>query len=130
MAFETRFWFPSIRSGSGTALYYSYEVAAVHIIMLGSYADNGRDSAQFAWLQRDLASIDRGRTPWVIVGMHIPWYSSNEQHQGEVGVSAPKGTEEGNLGCKHDVLVHACWGLTAGCVCVLACNGQETPMSF
>ena len=86
LAFETRFWFPSIRSGSGTALYYSYEVAAAHIIMLGSYADYGQDSAQFAWLQRDLASIDRGRTPWVIVGMHIPWYSSNEQHQGEVSL--------------------------------------------
>lgn len=47
-------------------------------------ADIRRSSGQYAWLKRDLASIDRGRTPWVIVAMHVPWYSSNEQHQGEV----------------------------------------------
>ena len=46
MAYETRFWTPSVQSGSGTALYYSYEVAAAHIIMLGSYAAYSKSSAQ------------------------------------------------------------------------------------
>lgn len=87
MAYETRFWAPAVQSGSGTVLYYSYEVAAAHIIMLGSYAPYGRSSEQYAWLLRDLASIDRGRTPWVIVAMHAPWYNSNEQHYGEVRAS-------------------------------------------
>jgi hypothetical protein len=41
--------------------------------MLGCYVDYGTDSEQYAWLQRDLASIDRSRTPWVFVGMHAPW---------------------------------------------------------
>ncbi len=36
-----------------------------------------------AWLRRDLAAVDRSRTPWLIVGLHAPWYNSNTAHQGE-----------------------------------------------
>ena len=43
------------------------------MVMLGSYADYGEDSEQYAWLRRDLASVDRGRTPWLIAAMHAPW---------------------------------------------------------
>jgi hypothetical protein len=32
---------------------------------------------QHAWLAGDLATIDRERTPWVVVIMHVPWYNSN-----------------------------------------------------
>jgi hypothetical protein len=41
--------------------------------MLGSYVEYGEDSEQYKWLVQDLAGVDRGRTPWVIVGMHAPW---------------------------------------------------------
>jgi len=51
----------------------SYEVAGAHVVMLGSYAPYLEDSAQYAWLRRDLASVDRGRTPWLIAAMHAPW---------------------------------------------------------
>lgn len=27
--------------------------------------------------------MDRERTPWLIVLVHVPWYNSNEAHQGE-----------------------------------------------
>lgn len=37
-----------------------------------------------AWLKADLAAVDRSRTPWLIVGMHAPWYNSNTAHSGEV----------------------------------------------
>ena len=40
------------------------QVAGAHIIMLGSYAPYDRRSAQYAWLEADLATVDRGRTPW------------------------------------------------------------------
>ena len=36
-----------------------------------------------AWLKADLAAVDRSRTPWLVVGMHAPWYNSNTAHQGE-----------------------------------------------
>ena len=40
------------------------QVAGAHVVMLGSYAPYGRHSKQYAWLQADLATVDRGRTPW------------------------------------------------------------------
>ena len=84
LAYETRFHTPSASSESHTSLYYSYEVAGLHVIMLGCYTDYDRHSKQYAWLKRDLAKVDRARTPWLVVGMHAPWYNSNVAHQGEV----------------------------------------------
>jgi hypothetical protein len=31
------------------------------------------------WLQKELASVDRKQTPWLIVLFHSPWYNSNLQ---------------------------------------------------
>lgn len=84
LAYEKRFHTPSVFSESNTNLYYSYEVAGLHVIMLGCYADFTRKSQQYAWLEDDLAKVDRSRTPWLIVGMHAPWYNSNVAHQGEM----------------------------------------------
>jgi hypothetical protein len=39
----------------------------------GPFAPNG---TQLEWLKRDLASVDRKKTPWVIAGGHRPWYVS------------------------------------------------------
>lgn len=83
LAYMTRFNMPYEHSGSESPLYYSYDVAGAHIIMLGSYAPYEEDSDQYAWLTKDLARVDRSRTPWIIVGMHAPWYNSNHNHQGE-----------------------------------------------
>lgn len=71
MAYEKRFWFPQEESGSNSPFYYSYETGPLHVIMLGCYVDYLADSAQAEWLRRDLASVDRTRTPWLIVGMHV-----------------------------------------------------------
>lgn len=27
--------------------------------------------------------MDREKTPWLLVLFHVPWYNSNEAHQGE-----------------------------------------------
>lgn len=56
-----------------TVSHIARQVAGAHVVMLGSYVEYSQDSEQFAWLQQDLASVDRSRTPWVIVGMHAPW---------------------------------------------------------
>ena len=84
LAYEKRFHTPSVFSESNTNLYYSYEVAGLHVIMLGCYVDFSRKSEQYEWLEKDLAKVDRSRTPWLIVGMHAPWYNSNVAHQGEM----------------------------------------------
>eukprot|EP01018_Ginkgo_biloba_P012854 Gb_31160 [translate_table: standard] len=82
-AYNARWRMPFEESHSNSNLYYSFEVAAVHIVMLGSYTDYGKDSDQYKWLQSDLSRVDRSRTPWLIVVFHAPWYNSNTAHQGD-----------------------------------------------
>ncbi|GKU98356.1 hypothetical protein SLEP1_g11370 [Rubroshorea leprosula] len=82
-AYNARWRMPFDKSGSTSNLYYSFEVAGVHVIMLGSYTDFDPNSDQYKWLQADLAKIDRKRTPWIVVNIHAPWYNSNTAHQGE-----------------------------------------------
>ncbi|KAM2466622.1 hypothetical protein TB2_008374 [Malus domestica] len=82
-AYNARWHMPYEESGSDSNLYYSFNVAGVHVIMLGSYTDFDPSSAQYQWLQADLGKVDRGRTPWIVVLIHAPWYNSNKAHQGE-----------------------------------------------
>ena len=74
---------PFEESGSTTNLYYSFDVAGVHVIMLGSYTDFDFESPQYKWLEADLRKVDRKVTPWTVVLIHAPWYNSNTAHQGE-----------------------------------------------
>ncbi|KAH9316936.1 hypothetical protein KI387_018705, partial [Taxus chinensis] len=82
-AYNARWRMPYEQSGSGSNLYYSFEVAGVHVLMLGSYADFGPGSDQYKWLQEDLGRVDRVRTAWIIALLHTPWYNTNTAHQGE-----------------------------------------------
>ncbi|TVY90126.1 Acid phosphatase [Lachnellula willkommii] len=43
----------------------------------GSYKDN-KAYAQYQWLAKDLASVDRTKTPWIIAMSHRPMYSTQE----------------------------------------------------
>ncbi|KAH7624700.1 putative Purple acid phosphatase 22 [Nannochloris sp. 'desiccata'] len=83
LSYSKRFRLPHKRSGSSSNLYYSYEIAGIHVIMLGSYAPFDESSDQYAWLRKDLESVDRIATPWVIASMHAPWYNSNHNHYGD-----------------------------------------------
>ncbi|XP_021892932.1 purple acid phosphatase 18 [Carica papaya] len=83
VSYNSRWKMPFEESGSPSNLYYSFEVAGVHVIMLGSYTDYDEYSNQYNWLKGDLAKVDRERTPWLIVLFHVPWYNSNKAHQGE-----------------------------------------------
>ncbi|KAL2323100.1 hypothetical protein Fmac_027479 [Flemingia macrophylla] len=82
-AYNARWPMPYKESGSTSNLYYSFEVAATHVIMLGSYTHFDAHSKQYTWLQSVLAKVDRKRTPWVIALLHAPWYNTNEAHEGE-----------------------------------------------
>ncbi|GMP84521.1 hypothetical protein CsSME_00038019 [Camellia sinensis var. sinensis] len=111
-SYNARWHMPFEQSGSNSNLYYSFEVAGVHVIMLGSYTDFGPSSAQYSWLQSDLRKVDRTKTPWLVVLLHAPWYNSNTAHQGEVESVNMKAAMEGLLyGARVDVIfsghVHA-----------------------
>ncbi|XP_047174873.1 probable purple acid phosphatase 20 [Vigna umbellata] len=82
-AYNARWHMPFEESGSDSNLYYSFNVAGVHVIMLGSYAKFQPSSPQYNWLKSDLQKVNRGKTPWVLVLIHAPWYNSNTAHQGE-----------------------------------------------
>eukprot|EP01018_Ginkgo_biloba_P012855 Gb_31163 [translate_table: standard] len=82
-AYNARWRMPFEESGSSSNLYYSFDVAGVHIIMLGSYIDYEKNSDQYEWLQADLSRVNRSRTPWLMVMFHVPWYNTNAAHQGE-----------------------------------------------
>ena len=62
------------------ALYYSYEVAGAHVIVLASFFVYSEGSAQYNWLAADLKAVNRARTPWLFVILHAPWYTSNSVH--------------------------------------------------
>ncbi|KAG6527675.1 probable purple acid phosphatase 20 [Zingiber officinale] len=88
VAYNARWRMPydaDLATSSGSNLFYSFDVAggAIHVIMLGSYADFGPGSPQQSWLEADLKKLDRQRQQWVIALVHAPWYSSNKAHQGE-----------------------------------------------
>jgi acid phosphatase type 7 len=38
---------------------------------------------QYKWLKKDLASVDRSVTPWLIATWHAPWYSTYRAHYKE-----------------------------------------------
>lgn len=109
-AYNARWPMPYQESGSTSNLYYSFDVAGAHIIMLGSYAEYNEGSDQYTWLKADLASVDRSKTPWLIVLLHAPWYNSNTAHKGE-GDDMRKAMEDLLYNARVDVVfaghVHA-----------------------
>jgi len=63
--------------------FYSFDTASAHIIYLNPYSTTDIQSEQYKWLEWDLQRVNRKITPWVIVVMHCPWYSSNQDHYQE-----------------------------------------------
>ncbi|CAN1772062.1 Probable purple acid phosphatase 20 [Linum perenne] len=96
-AYNARWRMPYEESGSTSNLYYSFDVAGAHVIMLGSYTDFDPSSPQYKWLQSDLAHVDRSKTPWLFALVHAPWYSTNTAHRGEAESVDMKNYMEGVL---------------------------------
>ncbi|KAH0838885.1 Metallo-dependent phosphatase-like protein [Lanmaoa asiatica] len=90
------FSMPSGESGGLGNFWYSFDYGLAHFIILDSETDlpvglqspdetGGSDAGansgpfgypnqQYDWFENDLAWVDREKTPWVIVGLHRPWY--------------------------------------------------------
>jgi len=63
--------------------FYSFESGIAHVIYLNPYSSSNETSQQYIWLKKNLEMVDRNNTPWIIVVMHCPWYSSNVNHYGD-----------------------------------------------
>mmetsp|Transcript_106801 Transcript_106801/g.212094 ORF Transcript_106801/g.212094 Transcript_106801/m.212094 type:complete len:490 (+) Transcript_106801:50-1519(+) len=79
-----RFWMPGhgdlVRGSKGNSVYYSFDAGPAHIVAFSSevyFWQQWDLEQQFAFLERDLAAVDRKRTPWVITMAHRPMYCSN-----------------------------------------------------
>ncbi|KAH7415902.1 hypothetical protein KP509_14G065200 [Ceratopteris richardii] len=56
--------------------WYSFEAGPVHFTVMSTEHDWKFGSEQYKWIESDLASADRKRTPWLIFTGHRPQYSS------------------------------------------------------
>ncbi|OCK83642.1 Metallo-dependent phosphatase [Lepidopterella palustris CBS 459.81] len=92
------FRMPSEESRGLSNFWYSFDHGMVHYVQINTETDfgngilapdepggSGKENAgpfgrypneQIDWLENDLKSVDRKKTPWVIVAGHRPWYLS------------------------------------------------------
>ncbi|KAI3697485.1 hypothetical protein L6452_30548 [Arctium lappa] len=57
--------------------WYSIELGSVHFTIISTEHDWSQDSEQYQWMSKDMASVDRSRTQWLIFAGHRPMYSSS-----------------------------------------------------
>jgi len=83
ISYQYRFSMPAKQSGATEGnLYYSFNYKLVHFIALNSEAAEywNHLDAQYTWLKKDLESVNRQITPWIVSMWHSPWYCSNKKH--------------------------------------------------
>lgn len=64
--------------------YYSFIFGPSKHIVLSSYSSFLPGSIQHDWLLSELERIDRSITPWIIVMLHCPLYSTFHDHKREI----------------------------------------------
>jgi len=79
-SFLSRYTTPYTASKSTNPLWYAVRRASAHIIVLSSYSPFVKYTPQWMWLREELKKVNREKTPWLIVLMHVPLYNSNEAH--------------------------------------------------
>ncbi|KAM7272174.1 hypothetical protein ACFE04_026837 [Oxalis oulophora] len=78
--YTSRFYVPYEASGSTSPLWYSIKRASAYVIVMSSYSAYGKYTPQYRWLVNELPKVNRTETPWLIVLMHCPMYSSYISH--------------------------------------------------
>jgi hypothetical protein len=58
-------------------LWYSFEMGPTHFTFMSAEHDFLYGSEQWNWLNKDLASVNREKTPWIIFMAHRPFRSSS-----------------------------------------------------
>ena len=69
------------RGGTRNNLFYGFDLGLVHLVMVSSEHDLTAGSLQRTWLDAHLGAVDRQRTPFVILGLHRPLYTSTQSGQ-------------------------------------------------
>lgn len=67
--------------------WYSFDYGNANFISLDTTAQDGPiEASQAAWLEADLAAVDRAVTPWVFVLHHIASYSCSTRHGSSIPI--------------------------------------------
>jgi hypothetical protein len=74
-------------SGALNGRWYSVNIGLLHLIVLDFNVYYGTEPdalrlAQLAWLEADLAALDRAATPWVLATAHMPMQCSSITYDG------------------------------------------------
>lgn len=73
---EARFHMPD---NGNRVWWYSYEYGHAHFTVISTEHNFTRGTRQYEWIERDLASVDRRLTPWLILVGHRPMYNSGKE---------------------------------------------------
>ncbi|GMI10339.1 hypothetical protein TrLO_g9868 [Triparma laevis f. longispina] len=103
---------PTVTSGNGEApnnWFYSHDFGNVHFVAIDieiyfDYPD--MVAAQEAFVDADLAEVDRAKIPWIIVHGHRPLYCSCNEDCDEAAQTVRDGMEE--IFYKHGVDMYIC----------------------
>ncbi|CAN6902162.1 unnamed protein product [Brassica oleracea] len=60
-------------------LYYSYDVGSVHFVYISTETNFLKGGRQYEFVKRDLESVDRENTPFVVVQGHRPMYTTSNE---------------------------------------------------
>ncbi|KAL9997334.1 putative phosphodiesterase I [Helianthus debilis subsp. tardiflorus] len=60
-------------------LYYSFDFGVVHFVYLSTETNFLKGSKQYEFLKKDLESVDRVKTPFVVVQGHRPMYTTSNE---------------------------------------------------
>ncbi|KAL3945686.1 MAG: hypothetical protein SGBAC_000254 [Bacillariaceae sp.] len=82
--------------------FYSFAYGPAMHIVLSAYSSMEQDSEQYRWLQEQLDGVDRQATPWLLVSLHTPLYSSFAVHEHDPQILAAQEHLE-PLFVKHQV---------------------------
>jgi len=74
---------PTPNGHKGDTNWYSFDVGSAHFVVMCTELPCGKGSEQYAFLEADLAAVDRKTTPWVIISGHRPMYFT--QKKGQIG---------------------------------------------
>jgi hypothetical protein len=74
-------------SNGNSLFWYSFDVGPVHVLMFSTEHDFTPTSPQYAWIEKDLQSVNRSLTPWIIVGSHRHMYTTEVLYGGELNIA-------------------------------------------
>ena len=68
---------------SNGVFWYSFNYESMHVIMLSSehsyYHNSSYETPAFSFVKNDLMRVNRTLTPWLVVGIHRPLYTSQDE---------------------------------------------------